>query len=279
VDLYNVNNSALGNQRIYFNPIPGAGLTGAIYNQYRRTDDPIGLGCQTIFCNLENNSLHAVSLPNRLTTQTLAATDVVEDVAVFDVSGLVFSHTVLNDSNFSGLVAIFNGSDTAGAGHWNPALMIENKELTFEDFSYKDIIKSNAGADTTYRPKFIVEIEGYVPDGNRYMMKKFRSVEIQGIFPQDNSAQDFFVSFAPESKAYPVDVPGFIIDTPPAIDRPHYPHRIGVNVRGRFISLRIAVGDTLLLPDVTNNWKYFEISDIRFLWSYVGRGPIHSSIP
>lgn len=148
-----------------------------------------------------------------------------------------------------------------------------------DDFFVVDTVV-NTEVDNIVRrmkPNIRIEFDGYTPDGNEYMMKKFRSLELMGNY----AWWDFEVLIAYDNKDYGV-IPAidFISDLA-AIEaagtkRSPYPARIGLNQRARSISIQLRTKDPRTpMPGGTNIYERFQITDMRVLWTYTGRGPTH----
>ncbi len=118
-----------------------------------------------------------------------------------------------------------------------------------------------------YKPRYEIEIDSFTPDGNEYLMKKFRSIEIMGTLP----SRDFEISFAYDNEDYVGYNEIGDVNTVLPKDRVHHPFRVGMNQRARSVSIRFAVTDPDVIMTTPTIYDQLEISDIRTLWTYTGR--------
>ncbi len=135
---------------------------------------------------------------------------------------------------------------------------------------------TDAGIIIDGLPAVDIEIEGYSPDGNEYLLKKFRSIMIQGVAP---SAPILELRFGFDnqnySPAFPLSqnvVEGF---TPNEV----HPYRFPINQRAR--SLHINIKTVAHNPvTFTHTGPFLEqtrwsIEDVKVLWGYTQRSPIN----
>lgn len=145
---------------------------------------------------------------------------------------------------------------------------------SYRDTDFFDTAVGNDGLLDRYGPKVEIEIDSYVPDGNEFLVKKFRNFELMALLPNRN----FFVAFGFDNtgyRDYQILVPVVNGVPLPESNRPHFPLRMGINQRGRSFSIKL-VNELDLLPiDLLDNEVYgnIEISDLRTLWTYTGRAP------
>jgi len=132
----------------------------------------------------------------------------------------------------------------------------------------RDIARLSNGLQRAYKPEIEIVIEGFVPDGNEYLNKKFRNLLIMGTFP-DN---DFNVSVALNNEVWrgPVGLPGWSsVDS-----RNPNSARVGINQRGRALSINFR--STNVVPEpLSYEWQRLHLADLRVLWSYAQRLPVH----
>ncbi len=125
------------------------------------------------------------------------------------------------------------------------------------------------------KPNIKIEFSSYTPDGNEYMMKKFRSLEVmgvpsfwefEGLIAYDNNAYD-------EAKAF-----NFTYNLTGATDaRAPFPSRIALNQRARAINIFFRTKNPRVPMTDPNIYERVEFSDLRVLWTYTGRGPTHQT--
>jgi hypothetical protein len=138
-----------------------------------------------------------------------------------------------------------------------------------------DYVSLENGTLVRCKPRYEIEIDSYAPDGSEYFIKKFRNIELMGNFPY----YDFTLSVAFDNGDYgtAIDLNVNTVTLEDAgVARPHYPARIGVNQRARSMSILLQVKNpwtTFLYSDTNPIYDQLEISDIRVLWGYTGRGP------
>jgi hypothetical protein len=126
---------------------------------------------------------------------------------------------------------------------------------------------SVANGRLTYNVPYQVTIKDFFPDGNEYMMKKFRSLNIMGNLPHG-----IIVNAHLDSRDA-VNQLGVISDLQDVLRDPN-PYRFGIMARAKSLSLAISsplvyVEDT---PGVTRiNHDRLIIHDMRVLWTYTGK--------
>lgn len=224
------------------------------YNSTRAAADGNVSDHNTYFINMDNGAVHVLDY------------QAVDGPRTHVVA--VDYNTTPNPANgLPSLILLSNNGDMA-----NPQSYISFLKEKRTPKSYDEVVASPVNLKKAMFSE--IEIDSYVPDGVEYLMKKFRSLEIMGVFP--NYGIDFRARFGSQNLMDPELPVVSIKDVEDATrdDRPHFPHRVGINQRGRAITLNLKgpVGLTLA-DDVTN---YYEISDLRLLWAYTERGVQHS---
>lgn len=202
------------------------------------------LGYNTFFINTDNGSTHVLDFKDR------SAGYIVD---------MYINHTKDSSGNYH-LYFICAEKDS-----FTPEIyLIEPYSMSSSESLYvRDYVKNEEGVYVYQSPGFDVEIDSFVPDGNEHRVKKFRNLQIQGIFPKDGLKLHVAYNNQPYSDG--IDLKD-TIDKPSK--RPHYPHRIGLNQRGRSLSLRFKAD-----PQITSSdgLGVFELSDVRTLWTYSAR--------
>lgn len=218
-------------------------------------------GFQTWVFNADNGSMHAIKLPPAFSgsfdNEFIMDLAVKYDSEVTATPMLVISRC--NEQNERG---------------WNVYYMALNRNLDDNVWDLKS-------ATHYSHPQIDVEVSNFVPDGLEYAMKRFRNLEIQGIYPRDN----FKIATSVDNDEIPTGLATAISDIvgfDSAHTRPHYPHRMGINSRGHAINVKLfAFPYTAAFPegdeDADPMWGEFEVSDMRLLWAYTGRGPIRNT--
>lgn len=119
------------------------------------------------------------------------------------------------------------------------------------------------------RPEVNIQIDSYTPDGSEFLIKKFRNLMIQGRFPKssDDGLQMYF-DFD-DSQDWPVGPFNLGVDSEDT--RYPMPLRIGVNQRGRTLSIKLWMDWLEDLDSATSH--VFELSDMRAYWTYTGKAP------
>lgn len=123
-----------------------------------------------------------------------------------------------------------------------------------------------------YKPAIDIEIDSYTPDGNEYLMKKFRTLEMMGFFPH----YGFEFNWAVDNENYPAEGIPLVNNQQEigadGVPRGHYPARLGINQRGRSLTLRMkATTPNVMLTSEEYIYSQLEISGMRVLWTYTGR--------
>jgi hypothetical protein len=118
-----------------------------------------------------------------------------------------------------------------------------------------------------YNVPYRVTIKDFFPDGNEYMMKKFRSLNIMGNLPHG------IIVNAHLNSRDDVNQLGVVSDLQDVLRDPN-PYRFGIMARAR--SLSLAISSPLVYventPGVTRiNHDRLIIHDMRVLWTYTGK--------
>lgn len=226
------------------------------------------------FLNTKNGSMHTVDFKD--------APDALESVTE-EMPGYVTDIIVNPNKDFFGSYALymltnkFVEYDAIGDDYtynaWVHFMVPEREQFVY------DKAVNNSNLKKSLKPKYQIEIDSYSPDGSEYFVKKFRNLELMGVYP----FYDFGISYGFDNQdlTTPIDlsVEGFTLDDV-GTARPHYPARIPINQRARSISILLAVQneyDFFIDSDPVNIYDQIEISDIRLLWGYTGRGPTTKS--
>jgi hypothetical protein len=140
--------------------------------------------------------------------------------------------------------------------------------------SVYDEARKEAGTLTRLKPRISIEIDSYVPDGAKYVMKKFRYLQAAGKLP----ATDFYFTCAFDNKQYAAERKTIIGTDDFSNMRPHLPYRLPINQRARSINLMFKTDniDTELAADGV--WDHFELSDLRLVWSHTNRVNEHRAL-
>lgn len=217
---------------------------GPTYTPYKAGNS---LGYNTFFINTDNGSVHVLDFVDR-------------------TSGYIVDMYVNHTKDSSGNYHLYFTTHEQADHNPNEYSVEPYAMSSSESINVRDYVRVNDGY--VYRsPKIDVEIDSFVPDGNEHRVKKFRNLQVQGIFPKDGLKLHVAFNNSPYSDG--IDLKDTI--TKPD-RRPHYPHRIGLNQRGRSLSLRFKAE-----PKITSNdgLGVFELSDVRTLWTYTARAASH----
>lgn len=114
---------------------------------------------------------------------------------------------------------------------------------------------------------FHIVIKEFCPDGNEYLMKKFRALNIMGSLPNGT-----FISFEYNKGSSRIQSIGNLLDNfSTGYIRPN-PYRIGINQRARSISIILFYSDDLPVTTNSNtNEDILTIEDMRTYWTYTGK--------
>lgn len=134
------------------------------------------------------------------------------------------------------------------------------------DMTMATTATADQSVSTPARHNMKIELDQYVPDGSEYLMKRFRSLLIQGILP----STDFIFEFGYDNSAY---TPALDVVQSSYAGRPPYPFRIPLNQRARALNIRARI-DGFKVPDPTDNY-ILQLDDMRMFWTYLKRGPIN----
>jgi hypothetical protein len=160
-------------------------------------------------------------------------------------------------------------SNTNSVAYYMELSYPNTEETSFQDTLWLDADDTDDEGFFSYSPQVLVEIEGFLPDGLEYNIKKFRNLLIYGKMP--SSGVDLLVAY--DNSAYQT-IATLTDDTVTnANRRPPYPHRIPLMQRARSISLKFEVEQTSIIPEQTD----ITIEDIRLYWGYTDRGPINQN--
>lgn len=272
---YAVNANTMGSQMAYFKSHYAEPVWE---NRSFSVGNSNSLNVQTFLLNMDNGSMHGI----------VPAGMHVEGDTYKYISGII---TQIKNPATKSPVLFFLISDTSQVEFYDTGRA--TVQFMAFDREHGSLCDEYLAVGNEYQiPDVLIEWEGFSPDGPAYNMKRFRSIEINGIFPTDNMA----ISFATDFSNYSPHI--FISDeplgdadvypngTPLPVDRPHYPRRIGINARGRKISIRIKTTSLIAYNSPTPGeggtpiqlWGEFEISDMRLLYSLTQRTPSYKQL-
>lgn len=208
--------------------------------------------------NVSNGSVHTIDFTD---CKTSPEQGYVTDIMVNpnkDFSGTYFLHLMTN-RHIADIIAVPGATTYRGGTYIMPS--------TPSYFIYDTAI-DGGNVPHRYKPAILIEQEGFTPDGNEYLIKKFRNMMFMAKFPN----RDFAVNVSFDNHAYPDSGVAIINDVIPN-NRPHYPARVSLMQRANSLNWKIYVVN----PDVpmADNEVYdqLEISDCRIYYAYTGRGP------
>lgn len=225
------------------------------------------------FLNMDNGSIHALDFRDCL--------EQADDLKGY-VSSLMF---VPNEDGFNSfrlylLTKNYNNSITDYSG------VVYQMPLTtpgYKRLAIPDQWTSASGSTNRTLPNVDIEIKGFVPDGNEFMIKKFRHLLLQGTFPTDSLT--IRVGF--DDKSYGSDkilgidtsqTPGFILDSEAS---EVVPVRIPINQRARSLNINIRrtpTWDEDSLGFDLGGGIVWTIEKMIALWSYTQK-PVISPNP
>ncbi len=139
-----------------------------------------------------------------------------------------------------------------------------------------DRVFNNAGAVVKMIPQVNIDIRGYAPDGNNYMVKKFRSLEIQGSVGENL----YSVKIGFDRARTPVITRDVTYDGNTDFTAGNHwkasmPFRFGINQRANSINIQITVktANATYAPAPSDQGMIdgLVIHDIRVLWTYIKR--------
>lgn len=242
-----------------------------LFPQFNRDDEDVdgnNNDYNLFFLNMLDQTLHAVKYhPIYVTGSTYCEFPI----------GISSNYNVSN----ANLLMLFDYSDYVEIGGSGTPSALAYMEYELSTSLYDTVLqKTNLTSTHVYttkkrEPQILIEKNSICPDGNEYLMKKYRNLEIMAKFPKDK----FELSVAYDNTAY--GTAGQINDDEALLVsgeyRGHQPHRIGLNQRARELSLKF--NTTAVLDAAPNDtiWDFLEISDLRLLWSYTNRAPINKS--
>lgn len=262
-------NTTFGNQRLL---VYSRIWQGYLELRYNRKDDfaPIEHQANTFFINTEQGTSHSISGPY-FREYSDASTIITYDDSLVDCIKI----TTL-------------GRDTLMfLGVSKNEFASSNKAVVYSMASSRETNSCDTSMDAINSPTVIkrvstpvhVEFWGFAPDGLSYQMKKFRNLEIEGVFPSDIGAAPYLLLSTDNNKyldeaQWAALAPKLYDDqsSPDDLFKRNYPHRYGMNTRGHFVNMLIKSAASIIAgnTDVYNKVN-IEISDIRFLWGYLGR--------
>jgi hypothetical protein len=125
-----------------------------------------------------------------------------------------------------------------------------------------------------YSIPFSVIIHKFVPDGAEYLMKKFRTILMEGNLPEFTRYGFFYDRNLPTLTT---------VGAPSANQRRPKSYRFGLNQRGRSLSIIISRNTESSTDDASINTDVMTLEDMRIFWTYSGKpqstkGGVHSVI-
>lgn len=215
------------------------------------------LGYNTYFINTENGAAHVLDFVDQYESFSHGEAGFIVDAIVNPFSNASGNYKILFLTN----KAISESPD----GHVFKGNVYYVSSS--EDIEVNDYAVNNLNVLRRRAPKIDMEIDSFVPDGLEYRLKKFRSLLLQGIMPPSGMQLDVAYDNFPVTQEVELGDNEAVLSNP----RRHYAHRIGLNQRGRSITLRLR---NLLWPDeILAPFGDLEISDMRVMWTYTQRLP------
>jgi hypothetical protein len=213
------------------------------------------LGYNTYFINTENGAAHVLDFMDQYIGPSQAG---------FIVDAIVNSNS---DSSGNGKIFFLTNKqiseDESGLTYESNVYY----QSTSEDINVYDFAVNAAGILIRRPPKIDIEWDSFVPDGLEYRFKKFRSLLLQGLIPNDGIQLEVAYD---NSTVFQITDLGDDLGLLSVL-RSHYPHRIGLNQRARSITLRLS--NTDWISEINGSYGYLEISDFRVLWTYTEKLP------
>lgn len=229
------------------------------------------LGYNTYFINMTNGSMHVLDYHARLNYG--GGDDYFED----SICEVTFNPNVDPELNLGSLMlrtttALESFSTDPGVSEvvymeserninvWDEIRYIKNPT----PYTYREVMPY-------YQIEFTVS-----PDVHKYLTKKFRNLEVMGIFPKESFELVVSYDNSPPSTAVEIvdDKSGL------AFPRAHYPHRIGLNQRGNSVTIYFYASQPthVLAAGEPYPYDFLEISNMRLLYTLTGRDTKYKSL-
>ena len=221
------------------------------------------LDTNVIFINTSNGSVHTVMFKDSHDNAAVKQGWIVDAFLAYD------NDSVTSKRYLFFLTNRFN--QTSGPGtEYKSNMYAMDPAVEPSDLVY-DAVCQDSGLVNRQKPNYILEIDSYTPDGTEYVMKKFRHLQAMGQFPLD----DFQLEVAYDNEDY--QDPITITTDRSAIDavgeaRPHYPMHVGLNQRGRSLSIKFSTVDYETPLGSSDIYEHFQLSHLETLWTYSLRG-------
>lgn len=213
------------------------------------------LGYNTYFINMDTGAIHTIAIRNMFEGISGYLCDVFFNPSVNPLTGYpgLFFMTVNTDSDKENMYY-----------YMNP----EHSPLPFDTTFVGD-----STVPVNVPPNYEIEFYSFTPDGNEYNVKKFRNLEIMGKFP--------FEGFELGISYDNLDFTNFRDLNDPLLEsqvlRPHFPHRFGLNQRGRSISYLFRTKNPFVPLTDPFTYDKLEFSDLSLLWTPTQRSTRYSS--
>jgi hypothetical protein len=220
------------------------------------------LGYNTYFINTENGSTHVLDFMDQYVQTAHGGAGFIVDAIVNPYGDASGNYKMMFLTNK------FISEAAGGVTYKGDVYYISSSE----DVEVNDYAVSSTNVIKRRAPKIDIEIDSFVPDGHEYRVKKFRSILLQGVLPP--SGMELNVGY--DNAAYTQET--VLGDTETVLTEPrrHYAHRVGLNQRGRSVTLRLK--NDAWTEELTAPMGDLEISDLRVMWSPTQRLPVTKNI-
>lgn len=224
------------------------------------------------FLNMTTGSIHVVDFADRLEDEDWAYRGYVSDVYFLPVEDGFNNYHLYLLTKHPQENPVIGITGYSGDAHRGAVYQMPLSVPTDPSYSIIDTWLNESGVPFFAWAYVDVEIEGYVPDGNELMMKKFRSLLFQGKPPL--STLKLYLGFDGADYTLDYSFAQSVLD--PASPNQVMPSRYPINQRARslHINLRTVEFDPLTLTG-DGSLQRFSIEDIKVLWGYTQRAPIN----
>lgn len=208
------------------------------------------LGYNTYFINTDTGAVHVVDFTDQYNSYSAGDCGFIVDMAVNPFKD--------NDGNYNifFITNKFISGDVNGLAYKGDVYyMNSSRDTQVNDFvlDVNNILQRKS-------PRINIEIESFLPDGVEYRTKKFRSLLLEA---ELNLALQIEVGY--NNSEYAVLASTSDTESTMINARPPYPHRLGLNQRGRSISFRLT--NPTWNNNLTDALGLSSITDMRVLWT------------
>lgn len=212
------------------------------------------------FLNMTNGAVHGVTFGDKVEAASMWDRGYPIDIMVSPVESFdneFYLHILTGASSWLDIPGVISAEGYT-------YVMARGRPLFSNDLPYDRLYNYTSQVPSNVNYNLDIEVASFVPDGNEYFFKKFRTLMFMGKLPADGCR----VKYAFDNGAFTA---GNVLDQLAVLDNPNarapFPIRLPINQRAHSVSIKIDLESTAEVSDRQD----ISITDMRLLWTYSKR--------